>query len=45
VERGGHFIDLRVSASGRYLLEGDFEDDGALLYDLEGVRRQAPAQR
>lgn len=36
--RGGHFIDLRVSPSGRAALEGDFEDDGAVLYDLTGAR-------
>lgn len=32
--RGGHFVDLFVAPSTRYLLEGDFEDVGAVLYDL-----------
>ncbi len=32
--RGKHFVDLFLSPSARYLLEGDFEDDGAVLYHL-----------
>ncbi|MHC5010566.1 MAG: WD40 repeat domain-containing protein [Planctomycetota bacterium] len=34
--RNVHFIDLFASPSGRWLAEGDFEDDGAKVYDLEG---------
>jgi WD40 repeat protein len=32
--RSGHFIDLLASPSGRWLAEGDFEDDGIRVYDL-----------
>lgn len=32
--RGKHFVDLFMSPSAHYLLEGDFEDDGAMLYHL-----------
>lgn len=32
--RAGHFIDLMPSPSGRFLVEGDFEDDGMRVYDL-----------
>lgn len=32
--RGKHFVDLFISPSAHYLLEGDFEDDGAVLYHL-----------
>lgn len=32
--RGKHFVDLIISPSSQYLLEGDFEDDGAVLYHL-----------
>jgi len=34
--RGKHFVDLMLSPSTRYLLEGDFEDRGAVLYDVGG---------
>lgn len=32
--RGKHFVDLSMSPSAHYLLEGDFEDKGAMLYHL-----------
>lgn len=32
--RGGHFVDFFISPSAHYLMEGDFEDDGAVLYHL-----------
>lgn len=33
--RNLHFIDLFASPSGRYLAEGDFEDEGVRIYDLQ----------
>lgn len=32
--RGKHFVDLFMSPSAHYMLEGDFEDKGAVLYHL-----------
>jgi hypothetical protein len=34
--RGKHFVDLMLSPSARYLLEGDHEERGAMLYDVGG---------
>lgn len=36
--RGRHFVDLMLSPGGRYLLEGDHEDRGAILYDVVRLR-------
>ena len=32
--RGRHFVDLLASPSGRWLLEGDFEERGAVVYEV-----------
>jgi hypothetical protein len=32
--RGGHFVDLMLAPSSRYLLEGDFEEQRVVLYEL-----------
>ena len=37
--RNGHFMDLLASLSGYWLAEGDFEDDGIRVYDLEHGNR------
>lgn len=38
--RSIHFIDLFVSKNGRFLAEGDSEDKGVRIYDLEGTEKQ-----
>lgn len=38
--RGGHFLDLYLSPTGRHLVEWDFESDHVRLYDLDA---EAPA--